>query len=118
VLQSFPGYILSTQVLRVVFLVPKSFVKYVILDAQFQKPVTSIKERKFRIKRRCAECHEVKAQEQAGFLVKDRAGAEAGEEVLRQVLMGTAFAQTAVKERPTNYEFPAISRNSLNAGRL
>jgi len=42
----------------------------------------------------------------------------AEEEVLRQDLMGTVFAQTAVEECPTKWELPAISRNALNAGRL
>ena len=64
------------------------------------------------------QAHEVKAQEQTGVWIKDRVAAEAEEAVLRQDLMGTVFAQTAVKECPTNYEFPAISRNALNAGWL
>jgi len=77
------------------------------------------------MKRRCVECHEeteqvheVKAPEQGGAWGKDRAAAVAEEAVLRQDLMGTVFAQTAVKECPTKWEFPAISRNALSAGRL
>jgi len=51
-------------------------------------------------------------------LGQGQGGGRGEEAVLRQDLMGTVFAQTAVKECPTNYEFPAISRNALNAGWL
>jgi len=51
-------------------------------------------------------------------LEEDRAGAEAEEEVLRQVLMGTVFAQTVVRECLTKWGLPAMSRNAISVGAL